>query len=65
MSALAVSVTKKGRFFFMPKNREKQKIRKKVGQMEESLEKKNEFGLKDLTPYNAVRIMQGKDIVYK
>lgn len=49
----------------MPKNREKQKLNKKVGQMEERLERKNEFDLKDLTPYNAVKIMQGKDIVYK
>ena len=65
MSATAVSVTKKGRLFFMPKNREKRKMRKKVGQMEEKLERKNEFDLKDLTPYNAVRTMQGKDIVYK
>lgn len=38
----------------MPKNREKQKLNKKVGQMEERLNAKTEWDIKDPTPQQAV-----------
>ena len=32
---------------------------------EQALSMKNEYGFKDLTPYNTVRDMRGEGIVYK
>ena len=54
-------MAKMNRYDYIKMMREKQHAEQK----EERLERKNEFDLKDLTPYNAVRTMQGKDIVYK
>ena len=33
--------------------------------MEERLERKNLFGAADLTPFNAVQVMSGKEIKYR
>jgi hypothetical protein len=41
-----------GRGFFMPKSREKTRANKK---REKLLDKRNAFGFKDPTPYNAVK----------
>ena len=49
---------KEKRYEYIKMMREKQHT-------EERLERKNEFDLKDLTPYNMGRTIQGKDIVYK
>jgi len=49
----------------MARSREKNREKDKETRREESLEKCNEYGLKDLTPYNAVRIINGKEITYK
>jgi hypothetical protein len=46
----------------MVKNRDKQRANKKK---EQELNRKTEWNTKDLTPYNAVRVMKGKEIVYK
>ena len=48
----------------MAKNREKQKANKQKGR-EEQLNKLNEWNMKDLTPYNMVRLVTGKEIAYK
>jgi hypothetical protein len=53
-----------GRGFVMAKNREKQKANKQKGR-EEQLNKLNEWNMKDLTPYNMVRLVTGKEIAYK
>lgn len=42
----------------MPKNRERQRRNKK----KDKLERRNAYGNLDLTPYNAVRVMNGLDI---
>ena len=39
----------------MPKNREKQKMRKKLGQIEERLNAKTEWNVSDPTPLQAVK----------
>lgn len=60
----------------MPKNREKQKFNKKLEQIEKFLNEesekmesrmgmKNEFSIKDLTPYNMGRTENGMEIVYR
>ncbi len=51
----------------MAKNRDKQRENKRKAQKakEKSLSRKNEYGYTDLTPYNAVRIINGKEITYK
>ena len=46
----------------MVKNRDKQKANKRK---EQELNRKTEWGTKDLTPYNAVKSMNGKEITYK
>jgi hypothetical protein len=46
----------------MVKNRDKQRANKRK---EQELNRKTEWGTKDLTPYNAVRVMKGKEIVYR
>jgi len=53
--------------FIVAKNRDKQRENKRKAQevKEEPLSRKNEYGNTDLTPYNAVRVMNGKEIVYK
>lgn len=43
----------------MPKNREKQKLNKKVGQMEERLNAKTEWDIKDPTPVQMVESING------
>mgnify|MGYP001249972357 FL=1 len=46
----------------------KDRKRQRENRKEEKLDRKNHTGLKDLTPYNAVRLMQGGniyDIKYK
>ena len=45
----------------MARSREKIREKAKETKREESLEKCNEYGLKDLTPYNAVLQMRTKD----
>jgi len=45
-------------------SREKEKEQRKV-KKEEELNRKTEWGTKDLTPYNAVKAMNGKEITYK
>ena len=50
------------RGFGMAKNRDKQRANKRK---EQELNRKTEWNTKDLTPYNAVRAMKGKEIVYK
>lgn len=47
------------------KNREKVKEAKAQKAKEEPLSRKNEYGNTDLTPYNAIRVMNGKEITYK
>lgn len=51
----------------MAKNRDRQRENKRKARevKEESLSRKNEYGHTDLTPYNAIRVMNGKEIVYK
>ena len=51
----------------MAKNRDKQRENKRKAQeaKEESLSRKNEYGNTDLTPYNAVRLMKGKEIAFR
>ena len=49
----------------MARDREKNREKVKETKREEGLEKCNEYGLKDLTPYNAVRIINGKEITHK
>jgi 3'-phosphoadenosine 5'-phosphosulfate sulfotransferase (PAPS reductase)/FAD synthetase len=53
--------------FIVAKNRDKQRENKRKAQKakEESLSRKNEYGMKDLTPYNAIRVMNGKEIVFR
>ncbi len=50
------------RGFGMAKNRDKQRANKKKQQ---ELDRKNEYGYTDLTPYNAIRVMNGKEIVFR
>ena len=47
------------------KNREKVKKAKAQETKQELLSRKNEYGYTDLTPYNAIRVMNGKEIVYR
>jgi predicted metal-dependent hydrolase len=47
------------------KNREKVKKTKAQKAKEEPLSRKNEYGNTDLTPYNAIRVMNGKEIVFR
>ena len=47
------------------KNRDKVKKAKEQETKQESLSRKNEYGLKDLTPYNAIRVMNGKEIAFR
>jgi hypothetical protein len=47
----------------MAKNRDKQRANKKKKQQE--LDRKNEYGNTDLTPYNAIRVMNGKEIAFR
>ena len=47
------------------KNRDKVKKAKEQETKQEPLSRKNEYGNTDLTPYNAVRIINGKEITYK
>jgi hypothetical protein len=49
----------------MARDREKNREKAKETKREESLEKCNEYGLKDLTPYNAIRVMNGKEIAFR
>ena len=49
----------------MARSREKNREKAKETKREENLEKCNEYNNKDLTPYNAVRIINGKEITYK
>ncbi len=49
----------------MARNREKNREKVKETKREEGLEKCNEYGLKDLTPYNAIRVMNGKEIAFR
>jgi len=53
--------------FIVAKNRDKQRENKRKAQevKEEPLSRKNEYGNTDLTPHNAVRIINGKEITYK
>ena len=50
--------------FLMRLSREKEKEQRKV-KREEELNRKTEWGTKDLTPYNAVRLMKGKEIAFR
>ena len=45
-------------------SREKEKEQRQA-KKEEELNRKTEWNTKDLTPYNAVRVMKGKEIVYR
>ncbi len=47
------------------KNRDKVKKVKMQIAKEESLSRKNEYGNTDLTPYNAIRVMNGKEIAFR
>lgn len=47
------------------KNREKVKKTKAQKVKEEPLSRKNEYGNTDLTPYNAIRVMNGKEIAFR
>ncbi len=47
------------------KNREKVKEAKAQKAKEELLSRKNEYGNTDLTPYNAIRVMNGKEIAFR
>ena len=51
----------------MAKNRDKQRENKRKVQeaKEESLSRKNEYDNTDLTPYNAIRVMNGKEIAFR
>jgi hypothetical protein len=50
----------------MPKKgRARTRENKKRRIMEERLERKNLFGATDLTPFNAVQVMSGKEIKYR
>ena len=49
----------------MARSREKNRDKVKETKREESLEKCNEYGLKDLTPYNAIRVMNRKEIAFR
>ena len=49
----------------MARDREKNREKAKETKREESLEKCNEYGLKDLTPYNAIRVMNRKEIAFR
>jgi len=52
----------------MAKNRDKQRENKRKAreaQREESLSRCNEYGIKDLTPYNAIRVMNRKEIAFR
>ena len=54
--------------FIVAKNRDKQRENKRKGREvkpEEPLSRKNEYGNTDLTPYNAIRAMGGKEIVFR
>ena len=54
--------------FVVNKNRDKQRENKRKGQEtkpEESLSRKNEYGNTDLTPFNAIRVMNGKEIAFR
>ena len=43
------------------KDRKKQRMNRKVKHKEEMIDKRNSFGNRDLTPYNAVLQMRTKD----
>lgn len=47
------------------KNREKVKEAKAQKVKEEPLSRKNEYGNTDLTPYNAIRVINGKEIAFR
>ena len=47
------------------KNREKVKKAKAQEVKQEPLSRKNEYGNTDLTPYNAIRVMNGKEIAFR
>ena len=47
------------------KNREKVKKAKEQETKQELLSRKNEYGNTDLTPYNAIRVMKGKEIAFR
>jgi len=53
--------------FIVAKNRDKQRENKRKAQKakEKSLSRKNEHGYTDLTPYNAIRVMNGKEIAFR
>ncbi len=46
-------------------SREKQKANKLLSKKQDAIERTNQYGIKDLTPYNVVRSINGKTIVYK
>ncbi|OPX88282.1 MAG: hypothetical protein A4E53_02063 [Pelotomaculum sp. PtaB.Bin104] len=46
----------------MPKKREK--VRANIERFK-GMDRRNSYGKPDLTPYNAVRVIKGKTIVYK
>jgi len=47
------------------KNREKVKKAKEQETKQEPLSRKNEYGNTDLTPCNAIRVMNGKEIAFR
>jgi len=49
------------------KNRDKQRENKRKAQevKEEPLSRKNEYGNTDLTPHNAIRVMNRKEIAFR
>jgi len=65
MSAMFPGMLKGG--FIVAKNRDKQRDNKRKAQevKEESLSRKNEYGNTDLTPYNAIRVMNWKEIAFR
>lgn len=47
------------------KNRDKVKKAKEQETKQELLSRKNEYGNTDLTPYNAIRVMNRKEIAFR